>query len=189
MMGVSKRWNPRKFEPVPATIAAETTSYWPQHHQAKKAEQNPRFFDKILTMSSLATAANAAVYHTEDKPNEEVHDDATPNQESLISKTSNQDIKTDGSKELRKHLEKLINEKENKEDPQDEEISFGGGHSFFCPPSFVMAFIANNLCTPDLQHIFWTSIRIPVPPAPSNTTNPMFNALDDFLMKMKETDQ
>jgi len=48
-----------------------------------------------------------------------------------MSKASNQDMDTDGSEELGKHLDKLIGEKENEEDPQDEEISFGGAHLFF----------------------------------------------------------
>jgi len=85
-------------------------------------------------------------------------------------------------------LDKLINEAKNEEDPQDEEISFSGGQAFFRPPSFTRAFMASDLQTPNLPHIFWASIRIPVPPAPSNATNVMFNALDDFLMKMKEVD-
>jgi len=49
--------------------------------------------------------------------------------------------------------------------------------------------VANDLCTPDLQHIFWASIRIPVLLAPSNATNAMFDAIDTFLTKMKEVDQ
>jgi len=106
-----------------------------------------------------------------------------------MSKTLNQDMEIDGSKEFGKHLDKFINEKENKEDPQDKEISFGGGHSFFQPPSFTRAFVMNDFHTPDLQHIFWTSIRIPVPPAPDNTTIAMFNALDEFLTKVKAADQ
>jgi len=140
-------------------------------------------------MSSLATAAHIAAYHHDNEPDEEVCDEALSNQESPRSKTSNPDMETEGNEELGKHLDKLINEKESKEDPQEEEISFGGGHSFFCPPSFARAFVANNLRTPDLQHIFWASIRIPVPLAPSNATDAMFDALDEFLTKMKEADQ
>jgi len=97
-------------------------------------------------------------------------------------------METDGSEDLGKHLDKLINEAETEEDPQDEEISFGRGQSFFRTPSFAWAFIAQDLCTPNLLHIFWASIRIPVPAVPSNATNAMFDMLDDFLTKMKEVD-
>jgi len=45
-------------------------------------------------------------------------------------------METDGSEDLGKHLDKLINEAETEEDPQDEEISFGRGQSFFRTPSF-----------------------------------------------------
>jgi len=123
-------------------------------------------------MSSLAMAANEALYHTGEGPDEEVHNDNTPTQKSPMSKTSNQDMETDGSEELWKHLDKFINEKENKDNPQDEEISFGGGHSFFRPPSFARAFVANNHCPPDLQHIFghpsgsWCLQHQAMPPMP-----------------------
>jgi len=120
---------------------------------------------------------------------EEVYDENTPIQKSPMSKTLNQDMETNGSKDLGKHLDKLINEAENEEDLQDEEISFGGGQSFFQPPSFTRAFVAHDLCTPNLPHVFWASIRILLLPEPSNATNSMFNMLDDSLMKMKEADQ
>jgi len=132
-------------------------------------------------------AATAACY-MEEGLDEEVHDDNTPTHEPPQSKTSNQDMETDGSKDLGKHLEKLINEAETKEEPQDKEISFRGSQSFFWPPSFARAFVAQDLSTPDLPHILWASIRIPVLSAPSNTTDAMFNMLDDFLTKMKEAD-
>jgi len=42
---------------------------------------------------------------------------------------------------------------------------------------------------PDLLCIFWTLIRIPLPPSPTNATDAMFDALDEFLTKMQEADQ
>ena len=84
---------------------------------------------KTPKMSSLTTAANAASQYTEEGLEEEVHDDNTPTQESPMSKASNQDMETDGSEDLGKHLDKLINKVENEEDLQDEEISFRGGQS------------------------------------------------------------
>jgi len=132
--------------------------------------------------------AAAATCYTEEGLDKEVRDDSNPHHESPQSKTSNQDMETDRSEDLRKHLDKFINEADTEEDPQDEEISFGGGQSFFRPPSFARAFVAQDLCTPDLRHIFWASIRIPMPPALSNVTDAMFGALDDFLTKMKEAD-
>ncbi len=85
-------------------------------------------------------------------------------------------------------MEGFINKKGNKEDPEDEEILFGNSQRLFRPPSFARLFVANDLHTPDLQHIFWASIRIPVPSTPGNVTNAMFDALDEFLTKMKEAD-
>jgi len=80
-------------------------------------------------MSSLAAAAAAARY-MEEGSDEEVHNDNTPH-ESLQLKTLKQDMETDGSEDLGKHLDKLINEAETEEDLQDEEISFRGSQSFF----------------------------------------------------------
>jgi len=51
------------------------------------------------------------------------------------------------------------------------------------------ALIEADLCTPNLPFIFWASICIPVLPSPVNATNAMFDALDEFLSKTKETDQ
>jgi len=144
---------------------------------------------KTPKMSSLAMAANAAAQYTEEGSEEEVSDDNTPTQESPMSKASNQDMETNGSEDLGKHLDKLINKAENEEDPQDEEISFGGGQSFIQPPSFARALVAHDLHTPNLPHIFWASIRIPVPLAPSNATDAMFDALDNFITKMKDMGQ
>ncbi len=74
--------------------------------------------------------AAAAVGYMEEGLDEEVHNDNTPH-ESPQSKTLNQDMETNGSKDIGKHLDKLINEAETEEDPQDEEMSFGDGQSFF----------------------------------------------------------
>ena len=86
-------------------------------------------------MSSLATAA-AATRHTEEGSDEEVRDQGKSAHESPQSKTSNQDMDTDGSEELRQHLDQFINEADTNETPQDEEISFGGTQTYFRPPSF-----------------------------------------------------
>ena len=80
-------------------------------------------------MSSLATAA-AATRHTEEG-SDEVRDQGTSAHESPQSKTSNQDMDTDGSEELGQHLDRLINEVDTDETPQDEEISFGGTQTYF----------------------------------------------------------
>jgi len=108
---------------------------------------------KNQKMSSLAKAATAACY-TEEGLDKKVRDDNTPTHKSLQSKTLNQDMETNGSVDLGKHLEKFINKAETEEDLQDEEISFGSSQSFFQPPSFARAFVAQDLCTPDLPHIF-----------------------------------
>jgi len=43
-------------------------------------------------------------------------------------------METDGAEELGKHLEDLVDNKEdNNKTPNEEEISFGPGHSFFDP--------------------------------------------------------
>jgi len=82
-------------------------------------------------MSSLAMAATAGAHAPDEREEDEMSSDCTPIQESLISKTSNQDMDMDGLEELGKHLEDLINKKANKEDPEDEEILFGGSQQFF----------------------------------------------------------
>jgi len=92
-------------------------------------------------MSSLATAA-AATRTTDADEEVEVHDNATYANSSPMSKTSDQAMETDGSEELGKHLESFINDADTDEDPQAEEISFGGDHTFFRLPSFTRAFIA-----------------------------------------------
>jgi len=71
----------------------------------------------------------------------EVCDDNTAHHEFPMLKTSDQAMETNGSDELGKHLETLINDVDTKEAPQDKEISFRGGHSFFRPPSFARAFV------------------------------------------------
>ncbi len=114
-------------------------------------------------MSSLAKAVNTATKSTDDDASE-VRDN-TPVNASPTSK-SDQDMDTDGSEELGRHLESFINAEDTDEERQAEEISFGGDHTFFRPPSFARAFVASDLRTPDLPHIFWASIRIPVPPKP-----------------------
>jgi len=43
--------------------------------------------------------------------------------------------------------------------------------------------------SPDLPHIFWASIRLPIPASPPNATDAMFDALDKFLTKMQEADR
>jgi len=139
-------------------------------------------------MSSLTTAA-AATRTTDADEEVEVHDNTTYASSSPMPKTLDQAMETDGSEELGKHLELFINNADTDKDPQAEEISFGGDHTFFWPPSFTQAFIAQDLCTPDLPHIFWASIQIPVLLTPSNATDAMFDALDEFMTKMKEADR
>jgi len=138
-------------------------------------------------MSSLATAATAA-RATQDDSENKVRDDSRASHESPKSKNSDQAMETDGSDKLGKHLDTLIDDMDTDDVPQDKEISFGVSQSFFRPPSFARAFVAQDLRTPDLPHIFWASIRIPVLLAPSNATNAMFDTFDDFLTKMKEVD-
>jgi len=141
-------------------------------------------------MSSLAMALHVMTNTSEDRFDEEQNEQTTPNN-SIKSKDSNK-METDGAKELGKHLENLVgNNNDNNDDeaPNKEEISFGPGHSFFCPPSFSQAFVASDFRTLDLSHILWASIHIPVLAAPGNSTDTMFNALDEFLTKMKEADR
>jgi len=140
---------------------------------------------KISKMSSLATAV-AATCHMEEDSNKEVCDPDKSAHESPQLKNLNQDMETDGSEELGWHLDHFINEADTNKTPQDEEISFGSTQTY--PPSSNRAFVARDLQSPDLPHIFWASICIPVPAAPSNATDAVFDALDKFLTKMKEAD-
>jgi len=77
---------------------------------------------------------------------------------------------TEENGELGKHLNKFIQEQEEEEEPQDGEISFGPGHSFFRPPSFSRVLVAQDLQMPDLPHIFWASIWLPLLASPTNAT-------------------
>jgi len=49
------------------------------------------------------------------------------------------------------HLVDLVNREEASDTHDNSEISFGPGHSFFQPPSFSRALVAQDLCTPDLR--------------------------------------
>ncbi len=91
-------------------------------------------------MSSLATAA-AATRTTGGDDEVEGRDNATYANGSPMSKTSDQAMETDRSEELGKHLESFINNVDNDEEPQATEISFGGDHTFFRPPSSSRAFV------------------------------------------------
>ncbi len=138
-------------------------------------------------MSSLANAVNAATKSTYDDESED-RDNESPVNDSPTSK-SDQDMETDGAEKLGRHLESFINAENTDEDKQAEEISFGGNHTFFRPPSFARAFVASDLRTPDLPYIFWASIQIPIPPKLGNAADAMFDALDGFVTKMKEADR
>jgi len=109
--------------------------------------------------------------------------------ESSQSKSSNQEMETDGNEVLGKHLEDFINDEVADYQLEGEEISFVGGHTFFCHPLASRAVVAANLRSPDIQHVFWASIRIPVPKAPENVTDAMFDVLDKFLTKIEEADR
>jgi len=101
-----------------------------------KSSPKFRIFVSIFSeMSSLATAA-AATRTMDVTDTVEVRNNATYANNSPVSKTSNQDMETDGSEELGKHLESFINDVDTEEEKQNEEISFGGDHTFFRPPSF-----------------------------------------------------
>jgi len=139
-------------------------------------------------MSSLATAA-AAARTTAGTDTVEARDNASYANDSPASNTLNQYMETDGLEELGKHLESFINDVDTEEEKQNEEISFGGDHTFFRPPSFAQAFVVQDLRSPDLPHMFWASIWIPVPPTLGNATDAMFDALDEFVTKMKEADR
>jgi len=67
-------------------------------------------------MSSLATAV-AVTRYTKTISDKEVRDKNSTPHDSPQSKISNQDMETDGSKELGQHLGKLINEVDTKENP------------------------------------------------------------------------
>jgi len=94
------------------------------------------------------------------------------------------------NEELGKHLNRFVQQvAEEGEGPTEGEILFGPGHTFFQPPLFSRALVAQDLHTPNLQHIFWASIHIPLPPSPTNAMDTMFNALDEFVAKMQEANQ
>jgi len=132
-------------------------------------------------MSSLAMALHVTNNPPGDWIDEDQNEQISPS-ESLQLKDSNQ-METDGVEELGKHLEDLIdNEEDDDEAPNEEEISFGPSHSFFRPPLFSRVLVTSDLRTLD----FWASICIPVLAALGNVTDAMFDALDEFLMKMKE---
>jgi len=140
-------------------------------------------------MSSLAAVLHATINTSKDRANEE-HKQSTPN--NLIKSKDSNDMETDGAEEFGKHLDNLVGNNDDEEEDEaqnEEEISFRPGHLFFRPPSFSCAFVASDLRTPDLQNIIWASIQIPVPSAPGNATDAMFDALDVFLTKMKEADR
>ncbi len=137
-------------------------------------------------MSSLATAAAANSNPPGNRYDDELQVPETPS-ESPNSKGSNQMDTKDGE-ELGKHLDELVNSEAANDTQDNGAISFGPGHSFFRPPLYSRALVAQDLQMPDLPCIFWASIRIPLPPSPSNATDAMFDALDEFLTKMQEAD-
>jgi len=86
--------------------------------------------------------AAAAARDTQADLENEVHDDNRAPHESPMSKNLDQVMETNGSDELGKHLNTLIDDVDTNDAAQDEEISFRGGQSFFRPPSFTRAFVA-----------------------------------------------
>jgi len=140
-------------------------------------------------MLSLATAVHAANHPVDKQLEEHDNEDGSMPNESPQLKSSNQEMETEGNEELGKHLEDFINNKAADYNPDEEEISFGGGRTFFCHPSASRAVVVADLRSPNLQHVFWASIHILVPKAPENATDAMFDALDEFLTKMKEADR
>jgi len=141
---------------------------------------------KSYTMSSLATIAAANTNPLGDRYDNKLQEVETLSNSPPLKGSNHMDIEE--NEELGKHLNKFIQEQEEEEEPCDGEISFSPGHSFFCPLSFSRALVAQDLRTPDLPHIFWASIRLPIPASPSNATDAMFDALDEFLTKMQEAD-
>ena len=86
--------------------------------------------------------AAAAAHNMQDDLETEVCNDNRAPHKSPMSKNSDQAMETDRSDELSKHLNTLIDDVDTDDVAQDEEISFGGGQSFFRPPSFARAFVA-----------------------------------------------
>jgi len=142
--------------------------------------------DTMLLLATTAAAANA------NPPDEQYNDDlnkVTTPSNSLISKGSNQ-MDTEDNKELGKHLDDFVQqEAEEGKGPMEGEILFGPGHTFFWPLLFSWVLVAQDLHTPNLQHIFWAPICIPLPPSPANATDAMFDVLDKFVTKMQEANQ
>jgi len=106
---------------------------------------------------------------------------------SLQSMGSNQEMDTEGNEELRKHLDDFINKEEMEYHPKEEEISLEGGIPFLSP-MHIKGF-GSYQSSPDLQHVLWTSMCIPVPKALANAMDAIFDMLDKFLTKMKEVDR
>jgi len=103
----------------------------------------------MAKMSSLAAALHATFNTSKDWSDEEQNKQSNPN--NLIKSKDSNEMETDGAKELGKHLENLVGNNDDNDDdeaPNEEEISFGPGRSFFCPPSFSQAFVALDLRTP-----------------------------------------
>jgi len=72
-------------------------------------------------MSSLTTTANVAT-RTDIAEATEVHDNATYANNSPMSKTSDQDMDSDGSEELGKHLESFINDADTKDNSRQKKF-------------------------------------------------------------------
>jgi len=174
-----------KENPSPAAFNQATHPLTHKAPEDKKAGKTPTY-SKSYTMSSLATTAAANANPPGNQYDNESQEVASLS-DSPASNGSNH-MDTEENEPLGKHLDKFIQEQEEEEEPHDGEISFGPGHSFFCPPSFSQALVAQDLRTPDLPNIFWASIRLPIPASPSNATDAMFDALDEFLTKMQEAD-
>jgi len=141
---------------------------------------------RIVKMSSLAMALNVHTNQPSKHNDEELIGARTPPNKSPMSTLSNQAMDTNGTEKLGYHLDKFIQEKEQEEDPQDNEISFGLGHSVFQPPFLSQAMVAQDLRTPDIPFIFWATIQTPLAMSLANAMDMMFKALDDFLTKMKD---
>jgi len=154
--------------------------------EAEKARKTNRKPNSYI-MSLLAAAAAAQENLPDEQFDEESQEVASTNS-SPKSKGSNQ-METEDNKELGKHLDKFVEEQEEEEEPKDGEISFGPSHSFFWPPLFSRTMVTQDLRTPDLPFIFWASIRLPLPVTPTNTTDAMFDTLDEFITKMQEADR
>jgi len=129
--------------------------------EMKKNQAKQSSICNTLTMSSLATTAAANSNPPGDCYDDELQVPETPS-ESPNSKGLNQMDTKDGE-ELGKHLDELVNSEATNDTQDNGEISFSPGHSFFRPPSYSRALVAQDLWTPDLPCIFWASIRIPLP--------------------------